>query len=243
MPMIIRSVSYAGTVAQPDGPVPGDLPQIAFSGRSNVGKSSLINTLLRRTRNKIARVSSTPGKTQALNFYTVNDLFFLVDLPGFGYAKVPKSMRDAWGRLIDEYLARPDVDLRGVVHLVDSRRDPTPQDLEMVDYLAKLGVPALLVLTKMDKLRSSQRERTIASACRALGADREQVVPFSSVTREGREELLDAIEALLSDDEGDDEGEVGREGGEVDGEGSEASGEVEGEADGQHDGQHDAGEA
>lgn len=200
MTLTIREVSYAGTVAQPDGPVPGDLPQVAFSGRSNVGKSSLINTLLRRTRSRIAHVSSTPGKTQALNFYNVNDLFFLVDLPGFGYAKVPKSMRDAWGRLIDEYLARSDIDLRGVVHLVDSRREPTPQDLEMLDYLAKLGVPALVVLTKMDKLKSSQREAAVARARSLMQIDDEQLVASSSVTREGRDELLDAIEALVGGD-------------------------------------------
>lgn len=195
--MKIRDVSYAGTVAKADGPLPGSLPQVAFSGRSNVGKSSLINLLLRRTRSKIARVSSTPGKTQALNFYDVNGRFYLVDLPGFGYAKVPKSMRDAWGRLIDGYLARSDVDLRGVVHLVDCRREPTPQDLEMVEYLAKLGVPALIVLTKMDKLKSSQREKAIARACRVLQVDRDQVVPSSAQTGEGRDQILAAVEGLL----------------------------------------------
>lgn len=200
--MKIRNVSYAGTVAAVDGPLPGDLPQVAFSGRSNVGKSSLINTLLRRTRSKLAHVSGTPGKTQALNFYDVNGRFYLVDLPGFGYAKVPKSMRDAWGRLIDGYLARSDVDLRGVVHLVDCRREPTPQDLEMVEYLARLGVPALIVLTKMDKLKASQREKAVARACRVLGVDREQVVPSSSQTGEGRDEILAAVVSLL---EGDDD--------------------------------------
>jgi GTP-binding protein len=99
--MKIRTVEYAGTIATPGGEAPGTLPQVAFSGRSNVGKSSLINTLLRRTRRKIAHVSGTPGKTQALNFYRVNDDFFLVDLPGFGYAQVPETMRGAWARLIE----------------------------------------------------------------------------------------------------------------------------------------------
>jgi GTP-binding protein len=199
--MKIRDVSYAGTVAKADGPLPGPLPQVAFSGRSNVGKSSLINTLLRRHRSKLAHVSSTPGKTQALNFYDVNGRFYLVDLPGFGYAKVPKSVRDAWGRLIDGYLARHDVDLRGVVHLVDARRTPTPQDLEMVEYLATLGVPALIVLTKMDKLKSSRREKAIARACAELGVERDQVVPSSSKTGEGRDEILAAVESLLGAEE------------------------------------------
>jgi GTP-binding protein len=192
----ISTVEYAGTVAKPQGPVPGDLPQVAFSGRSNVGKSSLINTLLRRHRSKIAHVSSTPGKTQALNFYRVNDRFFLLDLPGFGYAKVPKSMRDQWQGLIEGYLAR-DVDLRGVVHLVDCRHDPTPQDLQMLDFLAQLGLPTLVVLTKIDKLKRSQRARSFARAAERLGVDSEQLLPFSSKTGEGRDELLAAIEDLL----------------------------------------------
>ena len=194
--MKIRTVEYAGTVAKADGPVPGDLPQVAFSGRSNVGKSSLINTLLRRHRSKIAHVSSTPGKTQALNFYRVNDDFFLLDLPGFGYAKVPKTMRNQWRGLIEGYLAR-DVDLRGVVHLVDCRHDPTPQDLQMLDFLAGLGLPTLVVLTKIDKLKRSQRDRAIAKASKSLGVDSEQLLPFSSKTGEGREVLLEAIEELL----------------------------------------------
>jgi len=198
----IKTVEYAGTVATPDGTIPGELPQVAFSGRSNVGKSSLINTLLRRTRSKIARVSSTPGKTQALNFYRINDHFFLVDLPGFGYARVPKKLRDAWKGLVEGYLARAGA-LKGVVHLVDCRREPTPQDLEMMDYLARLGVPALVVLTKIDKLNRSARTRAVERACGVLGVEREQLVPFSAKTGEGREVLLDALDALLSDEEED----------------------------------------
>ncbi|MBT8336756.1 MAG: ribosome biogenesis GTP-binding protein YihA/YsxC [Gemmatimonadetes bacterium] len=195
--MKISTVEYAGTVVKSDGPIPGDLPQVAFSGRSNVGKSSLINTLLRRHRSKIARVSSTPGKTQALNFYRVNDRFFLLDLPGFGYARVPKAMRNQWRGLIEGYLAR-DVDLRGVVHLVDARHDPTPQDLQMLDFLAQLGMPTLVVLTKIDKLKRNQRARSIARAAERLGVDAEQLLPFSSKSGEGRDELLGAIEDLLT---------------------------------------------
>ena len=195
--MKISTVEYAGTVVKSDGPIPGDLPQVAFSGRSNVGKSSLINTLLRRHRSKIARVSSTPGKTQALNFYRVNDRFFLLDLPGFGYARVPKAMRNQWRGLIEGYLAR-DVDLRGVVHLVDARHDPTPQDLQMLDFLAQLGMPTLVVLTKIDKLKRNQRARSLARAAERLGVDSEQLLPFSSKSGEGRDELLGAIEDLLT---------------------------------------------
>ena len=198
--MKIRTVEYAGTIAKPDGPAPGTLPQVAFSGRSNVGKSSLINTLLRRTRTKIAHVSAKPGKTQALNFYRVNEDFFLVDLPGFGYAKVPEEMREAWGELIEWYLAEsPHV--RGVVHLVDARHPPTRHDLHMVGYLAELGLPTLIVLTKIDKLKRSERRASIHRALERLELDESQLLPFSSKTGEGREELLEALEELVTSTE------------------------------------------
>jgi GTP-binding protein len=183
-------------VAQADQPFPGELPQIAFAGRSNVGKSSLINVLLGRTRKKLAHVSGTPGKTQLLNFFQVNDEFFLVDLPGFGYAKVPVGVREGWRRLIEGYLARKDGPL-AVVHLVDARRKPTEYDLQMLDYLASLGLPALVVVTKVDKLTRSKRARDIPALIEALGVDPDQVVHFSSVTGEGREELLEALSNLL----------------------------------------------
>ncbi len=196
--MKIRHAEYAGTVAQPDGPRPeGDLPQIAFSGRSNVGKSSLINVILNRTRHKIAKVSGKPGKTQAINFYRVNtDEFFLVDLPGFGYAEVPKAMRDQWKGLIEGYLASPNGPV-GVVHLVDCRRPPTQLDLEMLDYLASIKLPVLIVLTKMDKLKASARRKSIEKAVADLGITEDQLVPFSSLNGEGREPLLEALGSLI----------------------------------------------
>ena len=194
--MKIKTVEYAGTIAQPGGPSPGTLPQIAFSGRSNVGKSSLINTLLRRTRSKIARVSATPGKTRTINFFLVNEHFFLVDLPGYGYAKVPKGMRDSWSKLIQWYLSASG-DARGLVHLMDARRDPTDHDLQMVSYLSELEVPTLVVLTKMDKLKQTQREKAIDRTCAGLKVDEDQVLPFSSKTGEGREALLEALAELL----------------------------------------------
>ncbi len=197
--MIVRTVEFAGSVADPGGPLPGTLPQVAFAGRSNVGKSSLINVLLRRTRKKIAHVSGTPGKTQTLNFYRVNDTFFLVDLPGFGYAKAPKSIRAAWERLVFSYLGDTPT-LAGVVYLVDARHPPTPIDRDMIDRLAGEGVPALVVLTKMDKLGTKERGGSIARAARDLGLDEEQLLPFSSRTREGREALLEAIDDLLTED-------------------------------------------
>lgn len=198
--MKIGTVEFAGTVAAPGGPLPGTLPQVAFSGRSNVGKSSLINTLLRRTRKKIAHVSSTPGKTRGLNFYLVNERFFLVDLPGYGYADVPEAVRASWSELIEWYLAEPGL-VRGVVHLVDARHAPTAHDLRMVGYLAEIALPTLVVLTKMDKLTRNERAGALARAREVLGLEDAQILPFSSKTGEGRQELLDALEELISSEE------------------------------------------
>jgi len=194
--MKIRSVEYAGTIVTPGGKAPGTLPQIAFSGRSNVGKSSLINMLLRRTRHRIAHVSSTPGKTQALNFYRVNDKFFLVDLPGYGYARVPEEKRKTWAGLIEWYLSESGK-VRGVVHLVDSRHAPTEHDLWMVSYLQEIGLPALIVLTKVDKLKKAELECSRTRALEALDLDESQLLPFSAKTGEGRDALLSALEELL----------------------------------------------
>ncbi|MFV2005834.1 MAG: ribosome biogenesis GTP-binding protein YihA/YsxC [Longimicrobiales bacterium] len=194
----IRSVEFSGSVVDANAKLPGDLPQIAFSGRSNVGKSSLINTLLRRTQKKLARVSATPGKTQALNFYRVNDAFFLVDLPGYGYARAPTPVRDAWRGLVEGYLARKS-DLRGVVHLVDARHDPTPLDHGMVEFLAEVGLPTLVVLTKIDKLKRQQRTHSVLRAVEKLRLDEDQMLPFSSKTGEGRDALLGALDGLLKE--------------------------------------------
>lgn len=197
--MKVRTVEFAGSVAKVDGPLPGELPQVAFSGRSNVGKSSLINVLLRRTRKKLAHVSATPGKTQLLNFYKVNDQFFLVDLPGFGYAKVPRAVQQSWLTLVEGYLSTQSR-LRGVVHLVDCRRPPPQSDLQMLEFLATLGLPALIVLTKIDKLKASQRVKAIDAATTVLQIDPDQILPFSSKTGEGREALLEALDSLLEED-------------------------------------------
>jgi GTP-binding protein len=192
----IKTVEYAGTVATPTQAPPAQLPEIAFSGRSNVGKSSLLNVIMRRTRHKLAKVSATPGKTRALNFYRVNEAFFLVDLPGYGFAKIPQPVQGEWKKLIEGYLSRSAM-LRGVVHLVDARHAPSDLDREMMEYLSGLGVPALVVATKMDKLKKSERSANLARIQAALGVESEQLVPFSSHTGEGREELLDALDSLL----------------------------------------------
>ena len=199
--MVIRSVEFAGSVVTPGQPFPGDLPQIAFAGRSNVGKSSLINRVLGRPRRKVARVSASPGKTRALNFYAVNGSFFLVDLPGSGYAKAPRAVRESWRVLVRGYLARRE-QLRGVVYLVDSRHAPTAGDGDFVEYLAETGVPTLIALTKVDKLKARDREKGVARRVTGtLGVSEDQVVASSARTGEGAGELLAAIAALLEMEE------------------------------------------
>jgi GTP-binding protein len=202
----LRSVEFAGAIGRPGQDPPGTLPQVAFAGRSNVGKSSLINRLLDRHRKQIARVSASPGKTQEINFYRIvadldgeRDEFFLVDLPGYGYARAPKAVRDAWRPLIESYLARA-TELLGVVQLIDARHDPTTDDLRMVEYLASIEMPTLFVLTKVDKLKPAERERRFRAAVDELGVDAEQIVPFSAVTGEGRDDLLDTLRHLLTGD-------------------------------------------
>jgi GTP-binding protein len=202
----LKSVEFAGAIGRPGQEPPGTLPQVAFAGRSNVGKSSLINRLLERHRKQIARVSAQPGKTQEINFYRIraqlddeDDEFFLVDLPGYGFARAPKAVKDAWKPLIESYLARTS-ELLGVVQLIDVRHDPTAEDLKMLEYLSRLEVPTLIVLTKVDKLKNAQRVQRVTTLARQLGVEEEQVVSFSSTTGEGREDLLDTLRHLLTGD-------------------------------------------
>lgn len=204
--MKIGQVEFAGTMVDPMAPYPGELPQVAFAGRSNVGKSSLINVLLGRTKKKIAHVSATPGKTQGLNFYQVDEKFFLVDLPGYGFAQAPASVRESWKGLVDGYLARKDGP-RAVVLLIDVRRDPTPDDRQLLERLAGLGLPTLIVLTKMDKLTHSQKAKRVEKLVGLLEVDAEQVVPFSSMTGDGKELLLDALDSVLTPAEDAETGE------------------------------------
>jgi GTP-binding protein len=175
------------------------LRQVAFAGRSNVGKSSLINRVLGRTRTPIARVSQSPGKTQEINFYRVRaDLgdFCLVDLPGYGYAKVPLAVRMKWQPLINEYLTGSTL-LAGVVQLVDMRHGPTPDDHAAIDYLAELQMPILFALTKLDKLNAAERKKMLAEIPQALSIAPDQVIPVSALSGAGIEELVETMGGLL----------------------------------------------
>ena len=195
-PLVIRSLEFLGGMATLGGWRPeATLPEIAFAGRSNVGKSSLLNRLIHRK--KFARVSNTPGRTREVNFFKVNDSFVLVDLPGYGYARISKEKRAEWKPLIESYL-RASPQLRGIVQLLDVRHDPTNDDRQMLDFLGELGVPTVVVLTKIDKLRPSERRRRLAELSQSLQLDDDQMISFSAVTGEGRNDLAEAMTTLLA---------------------------------------------
>jgi GTP-binding protein len=195
-PLVIRSLDFLGGMASQGGwRPPAELPEVAFAGRSNVGKSSLLNRLINRK--KFARVSNTPGRTREVNFFKVNGTFVLVDLPGYGYARISKEKRAEWKPLIESYL-RGSPQLRGIVQLLDVRHDPTNDDQQMLDFLGELGVPTLVVLTKIDKLRPSERKQRLTALAAMLGLDDDQMIRFSAVTGEGRDELAEAMVELLA---------------------------------------------
>jgi GTP-binding protein len=172
------------------------LPEVAFAGRSNVGKSSLINTLLHR--HGLAKTSSTPGKTQAINFFEINHRFMLVDLPGYGYAKVPRPVQAGWRSMVETYLREREL-LRAVVHIVDVRHPPTEQDQQLREWLLFEGVEVVTVATKADKLKRSQRPSHIRAVRQTLAMPpKEPLLLFSSHNREGRHQLWGRLELLLT---------------------------------------------
>jgi GTP-binding protein len=192
--LIIRNVEFIGGMAERHGWRPeSSLPEVAFAGRSNVGKSSLLNTLVRRK--SFARVSRTPGRTREINFFRINNEFVLVDLPGYGYARISKERKAEWRPMIESYLRRT-TQLRGIVLLLDIRRDPSDDDRAMLDFLAETEVPTIVALTKLDKLSKIAGQAQAAGIARSLHLEPQQVIPFSAQTGEGRVELLEAIVEL-----------------------------------------------
>ena len=174
---------------------PDDLPEIAFAGRSNVGKSSLLNLITGRK--ALARVSGSPGKTRTINFYRCNDRFRIVDLPGYGYAKISRSESEKWGAMMEAYLEGRE-NLIKVVQLVDIRHEPSVQDVQMYDYLKYHGLDGIVVATKADKIGKNERMRAISRIASSLGMSEEDIViPVSSLKKSGHDELLDTIEFLL----------------------------------------------
>ena len=200
-PLVIRSLEFLGGMAGAEGwrPEP-TLPEIAFAGRSNVGKSSLLNTLVRRK--AFARVSRTPGRTREINFFNVNNQFILADLPGYGYAKISKERKADWKPLIEGYLKKTAV-LAGVVLLLDIRRDPSEDDMAMLDFLADVELPTIVVLTKTDKLTRAGATERVEAIRKNLSLEPDQTIPFSSSTGEGRSELAEAVAGLVDAVRGD----------------------------------------
>ncbi len=171
-------------------------PEFVLAGRSNVGKSSFVNALIQRK--SFARTSSTPGKTRTINFYAVNDAFFLVDLPGYGYAKTGPVEQEKWDRLIRRYLSEGE-DIEEVILLLDSRRVPNEMDLQMFQWiLAATGYEPIVIITKMDKLKRSQHAKAIKEIREKLGASKDcMMIPFSAETKSGREEFLELVDKIL----------------------------------------------
>ena len=171
------------------------VPEIAFAGRSNVGKSSLLNLLTRRK--NLARVSGSPGKTRTINFYRINDEFRIVDLPGYGYARVSKSESEKWGAMMESYLENREGLLK-VIQLVDIRHKPSAQDVQMYDYLKYFDLDGIVVATKADKVSSNQRSKNILEIRKTLGMSKsDKIIPVSALKKSGHEALLDEIENLL----------------------------------------------
>ena len=176
-----------------------ELPEVAFAGRSNVGKSSLLNTLTNRK--NLARVSGTPGKTRTINFFQINDAFRIVDLPGYGYAKLSKSATADWGNMMESYLANRE-NLRCVIQLVDIRHQPTAQDVQMYQWLQHYGLDGVVVATKADKISRNQLRAQMNLIRKTLGMSQDDIVlPISSLKKTGYEDLWSVIEQIISDEE------------------------------------------
>ncbi len=194
----VGTVEFAGAIAEPGQRPPARLPQIAIAGKSNVGKSTLINRLVERK--SLARTSKRPGRTQEINFFLVDDRFLLADLPGYGFARAPKEVRERWGPLIESYLSSTP-ELLGIVMLVDARHGLTRADRRMVGFLEEIGTPALFVLTKADKLSRAGRTKAAAELRAALGIEEDQLVVTSARTGAGVQLLWESLLGLLEEDQ------------------------------------------
>lgn len=174
-----------------------ELPEIAFAGKSNVGKSSLINGLLNRK--ALARTSSSPGKTQTINFYNINKELYFVDLPGYGYAKVSQEIRNKWGKMIEKYL-HTSKQLKTVFLLIDIRHAPGENDVTMYDWIVANGYTPVIIATKLDKIKRSQKEKNIKIIREKLGVTKEtKIIPFSAVSKQGKEEIWNLIQSTIAD--------------------------------------------
>ena len=197
--MVIKNVSLETVIGVTSKIPDNQLPEIAFAGKSNVGKSSLINALMNRK--SLARTSAQPGKTQTINFYNINDELYFVDLPGYGYAKVSQQEKEKWGKMIEKYLHRSKV-LQAVFLLIDIRHEPSANDRQMYEWILANGYHPIVIATKLDKINRSQIAKQVKLVKQGLGVDKDTIViPFSAETKQGREEIYDLIDRLLGKEE------------------------------------------
>ncbi len=192
--MIIKSTNLETVCGITSAFPQNDKPEVAFAGKSNVGKSSLINGLMNRK--ALARTSSQPGKTQTVNFYNINEELYFVDLPGYGYAKVSVAVKEKWGKMIEKYL-RTSEQLKAVFLLVDIRHEPSANDKNMYDWIVYQGFKPIIIATKLDKINRSQRDKQLKIIREGLEVvPGTKILPFSSVTKQGRDEIWECIEEI-----------------------------------------------
>ena len=190
--MVIRSINLETVCGITSALPENDRPEVAFAGKSNVGKSSLINALINRK--SYARISATPGKTQTINFYNINDALYLVDLPGYGYARVTEKEKMQWGRMIERYL-HDSAQLKAVFLLIDIRHEPSANDRLMYTWIVDQGYRPIIIATKLDKIKRSQVQKHVKTLKEGLGlVPGTKVIPFSSVTKQGRDEIWELVE-------------------------------------------------
>jgi GTP-binding protein len=200
--MIVHSATFITSAPALASCPPAEWPEIAFAGRSNVGKSSLINCLLNRK--GLVRTSSTPGRTQLLNYFSINEQLYFVDLPGYGFARAPRSVREKWQPMVHGYL-RGRSSLRAVIWLLDVRRDPSKEDLQFLDWLEESEIPTIPVVTKIDKVSRNELGRRLAKISSSTGLPTDLFTPFSVLNRQGHTELWELISMALEPDESPDD--------------------------------------
>lgn len=199
--MVIKNVSLETVIGVTSKIPQNAMPEIAFAGKSNVGKSSLINALMNRK--SLARTSAQPGKTQTINFYNINQELYFVDLPGYGYAKVSREEKEKWGKMVEKYLRQSNM-LRAVFLLIDIRHDPSANDKLMYDWICANGFQPIIIATKADKINRSQLQKQVKAVRQGLGVDKETaVIPFSAQTKQGRDEIYEMIDRILEQSEGE----------------------------------------
>ena len=198
--MIIKNVSLE-TVCGITSKLPENIhPEVAFAGKSNVGKSSLINGLMNRK--SLARTSAQPGKTQTINYYNVNDEIYFVDLPGYGYAQANENVKAQWGKMIEDYLHKSS-QLKAVFLLIDIRHDPSANDKQMYQWMRHYGFDPIIIATKLDKINRSQIQKQLKAIRVGLEAQKDTIIiPYSSLSKQGREEIYDLLDSILSEDGG-----------------------------------------